>query len=178
MTGNRQSERSRQWIEEALFSLMEKKPFQEITVTDIAQKAGIARLTFYRNFETKENVLLRYFDGLFESFLSQLKKLAPCSLEKALVLCLDTWRIHGARSGLLLRDGLDTLLYRPFGRYLERALEYIDLPAELTVTQKRFVIGGMYFTMLDWLSDDCGRSSREVAEEIVEFIRLPGNDVG
>ncbi|MBQ9647621.1 MAG: TetR/AcrR family transcriptional regulator [Oscillospiraceae bacterium] len=172
MAGNKQSERSKKWIEDALLSLMEDRHFQAVSVKDIADKAGVSRLTFYRNFETKENVLLRYFDGLFYEYLATVRELAPCPLEKALVLCLDTWKKHKRESGLLLRDDLGALLHKPFDRYLNQALGYIELPHKLTETQKQFVIGGMYFTMLDWLADDRGRSSRQVAREIVDFVKL------
>lgn len=170
--GNRQSERSKKWMEEALFQLMREKRFQEITVTDITERAGISRLTFYRNFETKESVLYHYFGRLFEEYLTELKERAPCSLETALVLCFDKWRAHRPESDLLLRDDLGTILCKPFGDYLEQALRYITLPVKLSETQRRFVIGGMYFTMLDWLADDRGRSSRMVADEIIGFINL------
>ena len=159
-------------MEDALLSLMEERRFQEISVKDIADKAGVARLTFYRNFETKENVLLRYFDGLFDEYLAAVRELAPCPLEEALVLCFDTWRAHKRESGLMLRDDLGALLNKPFDSYLNQALEYIVLPKDLTETQKRFVIGGMYFTMLDWLAADRGRTSRQVAREIVGFVKL------
>ncbi len=49
----KQSERSKKWIEEALFVLLKQKPFSKITITDITKKAGVARLTFYRNFAKK-----------------------------------------------------------------------------------------------------------------------------
>lgn len=53
-------------IEEALFQLMEKKNFEEITVTDIAERAGVSRLSFYRNFQSKTEIITKYLD---ESFL-------------------------------------------------------------------------------------------------------------
>jgi hypothetical protein len=62
---NRQVKRTRSWIFEALMTLMDEKPYSEITVSDIVEKAGIARQTFYRSYDNKDDVILQFFDKLF-----------------------------------------------------------------------------------------------------------------
>ena len=42
------------FITESLLLLMNKKPFEEITVGEIVQKAGVNRSTYYRHFNRKE----------------------------------------------------------------------------------------------------------------------------
>lgn len=44
-------------IETALTLLIEQKPFSEITISELVKKAGVARSTFYRNYECKEDVI-------------------------------------------------------------------------------------------------------------------------
>lgn len=44
-------------IMKALMGLMAEKNYMEITVTDIVKKAGVARASFYRNFNTINDVL-------------------------------------------------------------------------------------------------------------------------
>ena len=41
----------------ALIALMKRKRFSEISVTDIVREAGIARQSYYRNFDCKEDVI-------------------------------------------------------------------------------------------------------------------------
>lgn len=41
----------------ALFLLMKKKPFSEITITELCKKANFSRKTFYDNFAKKEDLL-------------------------------------------------------------------------------------------------------------------------
>lgn len=57
-----------QSITDALFALMKEKPFSEIKVTELIQKAGIARSTYYRNFTSKEDIVKLYFQNIFQSF--------------------------------------------------------------------------------------------------------------
>ncbi len=46
-------------IYDALTLLMKEKEYKDITITDIAKKAGLARMTFYRNYPDKDTVLLK-----------------------------------------------------------------------------------------------------------------------
>jgi AcrR family transcriptional regulator len=49
----------RECITEALLRLMKKKPFTQITVSEITLLAGVARVSFYRNYESKEDILVQ-----------------------------------------------------------------------------------------------------------------------
>ena len=49
--------RSRTKIAEALLGLMEKYPYNEITVKQIILETDLVRKTFYRNFSSKDEVL-------------------------------------------------------------------------------------------------------------------------
>lgn len=44
-------------ITDALFRLMKSKPLQDISITELTRVAGVGRVSFYRNFETKIDVL-------------------------------------------------------------------------------------------------------------------------
>lgn len=50
--------RSQTEITEALLTLMRKYPYNEITVKQVILEAKLARKTFYRNFDSKDDVLL------------------------------------------------------------------------------------------------------------------------
>ncbi len=55
-------------ITQALIELMEHKPFEDITVTELVKKAGVGRVSFYRNFESKKGVLERHLHILLEEW--------------------------------------------------------------------------------------------------------------
>ena len=54
---SRQVLRTRSWIFEALILLLNEKPYGKISVSDITKKAGIARQTFYRNYNSKDDIV-------------------------------------------------------------------------------------------------------------------------
>ena len=44
-------------LTEALLQLMEKKPFSEISVSELCMKAGVGRMSFYRNYSSVRDIL-------------------------------------------------------------------------------------------------------------------------
>lgn len=78
---NKTAIRSQHMIADALFSLMKRKPFQQISVTEICEEAAIGRKTFYRNFELREDVIDFQLDLMCEDYK---KELIPLSLEQYL----------------------------------------------------------------------------------------------
>ena len=52
--------RSQKEITDVLFKLMQKYPYEEITVKQIILESKLARKTFYRNFESKNDVLISH----------------------------------------------------------------------------------------------------------------------
>ncbi len=57
----------------ALLQLMEHKPLAEITVAELCRRAGISRISFYRNFKSKEDILVLHLkactDEWWEAFI-------------------------------------------------------------------------------------------------------------
>lgn len=51
---NMKSVRTQQQIEQSLFSLLQKKPYAEISIAEITRKADVSRTSFYRNYENKD----------------------------------------------------------------------------------------------------------------------------
>ena len=64
----------RQRITDTLIELLKEKSIQEISVSDLTDRAGVGRVSFYRNYSDKEDVLrqesarlLQQWGILFES---------------------------------------------------------------------------------------------------------------
>ena len=58
---NEQSKKlTRESIVTALVLLFAEKPYDKITVTDIAKQAGVSRTAFYSNFENKDDVVKEF----------------------------------------------------------------------------------------------------------------------
>jgi len=60
--------RSQKEITETLIALMKEHPYREITVKQILAESKLARKTFYRNFESKDDVLNSLIKGTFRDY--------------------------------------------------------------------------------------------------------------
>ena len=63
---------SRRLAVEGMFQLMKEKRFDDISISEICDRGGISRQTFYRNFDTKEDVISYYVHHLVGRHLQQI----------------------------------------------------------------------------------------------------------
>ncbi|MBQ2786234.1 MAG: TetR/AcrR family transcriptional regulator [Oscillospiraceae bacterium] len=47
-------------LTQALLQLMEKKPLVQINVSELCSRAGVGRVSFYRNYDSMEEILVHY----------------------------------------------------------------------------------------------------------------------
>ena len=55
-------------ITDALLKLLREKPIEDISISELCELAGIGRASFYRNFNSKEDILRTYILGLFQEW--------------------------------------------------------------------------------------------------------------
>ncbi|GEM_PF-283947 len=67
--------RSKKGIHESVLKLMKQMDFHKISIKDIAEEAKIARLTFYRNYKSKEDVLMQKSYDIWQGLFAQLSLL-------------------------------------------------------------------------------------------------------
>lgn len=70
ITTDRRVYKSKQALKEAVLSLMKSTEFNNITITNIVQLAELNRGTFYKHYETKEEI----FDEIIEDVITDLKE--------------------------------------------------------------------------------------------------------
>ena len=75
--------RTREAMQLAFRELLREKSFQKISVTEISERAGFARHTFYNHYETKEDILNYLVDSMLDKFFSD----------------LDSWHFYSAKPG-------------------------------------------------------------------------------
>lgn len=63
---------TRNYIYEAYYSLLMKYPCDKINVSDICEKAGVSRMSFYRNFKSKEDLISKSIERIMKNLKSTL----------------------------------------------------------------------------------------------------------
>lgn len=105
-------------ITNALLSCMKKKSFSKIQIKELCQEAQVSRQTFYSLFDSKEQVIERYFDQIFSEFQTELRDREILSLS---IICSSAIRHFMDNSNfieLLVNNKLDYILNRKLEQYL------------------------------------------------------------
>ena len=93
-------------VVEGLWELLEDKSFEKISVSELVERASIDRVTFYRNFSNKEEVLKRSFNMELQAWLSErqidLSDWTDGQLLSALSQFFDFWYEQQDKSRLLI----------------------------------------------------------------------------
>lgn len=68
MSNEESNKLTRECLQTALIYLMNEKPFEKITITELVKRSGVSRTAFYRNYHSKEDILTEFC----ERFLKEL----------------------------------------------------------------------------------------------------------
>jgi len=147
----------------ALLDLMKEKDYNKITVTDITNRAGTGRVSFYRNFESKEDILRGHLKRITDDFIKRMnfdfRRDAHTFYITGLFYHLDSNR---ELLKLLDDNGLIYLVKEEFDRAFQRNVT--------NEKEKRiaYMASGAYFNLFYyWLKDGFKESPEELAE--IEF---------
>src|ERR1043166_1461864 len=72
--GDQRVRRTRDRLGDALVELLVQKPFDDITVQDVLDGAGVSRSTFYTHYRDKNDLFLSDVDEFFESMATALSR--------------------------------------------------------------------------------------------------------
>ncbi|MDR3598340.1 TetR/AcrR family transcriptional regulator [Clostridium sp.] len=173
---NRIAEQSKKWLIEALFDLMKEKPYNNITVTEIADKAQLARRTFYRNFKVKEDLLSEYASYLFEDYIKCIKENTILTFSTLLITYFEFWNNHIKELELLKQNNLFYLIIQEANLFipdLNRLIEAQWHNYENSIEERYiclFNVGGLWNVLSEWIEDKERRSPKEMAKIIQKAI--------
>lgn len=176
--------RTREKLKNALISLCEEKAFYDITILEICQRAGVYRSTFYRYYDTKDEVLREIEREYIEdtrSLTPTLWTLHPGATDedlaryrRELTADMEYHRAHRQLCRFLLSPAGDIFFYNQMlesiSAHVRRNYQHYGRaqgrnPAYLI----RFIAAGFISAVHEWLKkDDC--SPREIADTLLTMM--------
>lgn len=169
---------SKEWLRDALFMLMEKEQFKKITITEIADSAKLNRRTFYRNFKTKDAIIMYHLDYLNELYVESLKEVEELSMSNITRVFFEFWFKQITFLELLEKNDLlyfllDHLnkrlpyIYKLFKGHRKEYSNDDELQYALA-----YSVGGYWNTLKLWLKNGVNKTPQELAELIKKAIKL------
>lgn len=153
---------SKERLSGALLELLKTVPYEDITVQRISDYAGVSRMAFYRNFNSKDDVIRYYLEKqtdqfLRESHITEDAIFGPVYFRK-LIEHLSNTREAGQ---LLIDTGLFDLLRAEFDRiYTVRAKGHREM------LRSTFIAGGICNVYYYWLVNGCREAPAELVDEL------------
>lgn len=153
-------------ITEALIKLMEKKDFNNISICEITEKAGIGRVSFYRNFDSKEDVLKRYAETITNNFFNTTKlDIFNTNIENYLITLFHHLYNHKNFCDLLLKNNMLYIIQNEFKRKFSfkanNSEQYLYI---------YFLEGGIYNIYNYWITNGYKETPEEIAKLIKKHI--------
>lgn len=181
---DRRVQRTQQLLRGALFSLIQEKGFEALSVQDIIDRANVGRATFYAHFDNKEDLLVSGFDGLKASLKerqrgahSRVRNIDDrvLAFSHELFAHTDEHRnvfraMVGKRSGAAIQQLLHKMVV-DLVREDVKAMATSDraIPTEALV---QFIAGGLFGLLMCWL-DGKMRLSVEEVDALCRRLAIP-----
>lgn len=157
------NERTKRRIIRALVRLMNEKHFSDITVSDIVTRAGVARASYYRNFDSKEDIIASAGAIIIDDFRQKTIGEDRSVLEYDSILRMFRY-FRAYRSTLLTlhKAGFTALYMRMFGEFIEDAAG--DMPYDDILRYcLPFYSGAVFTVFVTWLEEGMKETPEEMA---------------
>lgn len=155
-------------IQRALANLLVIKKYNEITIKEIVSKAGVSRSAFYRNYQSKEEVLQSIIYDSFKELTSGIEHMNVGSqddwqkmMEKMVLKCADLYSImtSDAWQGSTMLQCMNYYFAQMY-----------PLKENGDKLYPRFVMGGVYNCIQYWLDSGMKETPAQISERIMNCI--------
>ena len=176
-------------MNDALLTILEKKPFEYITVSELCEMAEVNRSTFYLHYENTADLLAETTKRIIDGFLSYFpvdtaiiaKKFSDCDLDKLNYISaeylnpyLSYIREHKTIFSTALVHsntfGFENIFQRMFDNIFDPILERFHYPTGDRKYVMLFYLNGINAIVIQWLKDGCDKSNEDIYRIINECI--------
>ena len=176
-------------FDEALLTLLERKSFEYVTVSELCKEAGVNRSTFYLHYENTCDVLKeasRYVLARFASYFpehsgSGSSDLDSCRLQDLnfiteeyllpyLSFMKENHRVFQAVMSQPDTFRTDTIFKSLYDNIFDPILDRFDYPKPARKYTMLFYLNGITAIITEWLKDGCRESTEEISTVIRDCI--------
>lgn len=158
---------SRECIIDAFLMILSEKHLQDISVTEICKKAGVARITFYKYYKTINDVLKATVDYKFEQFKTELNKASRSSdFKHSLQIFVSLIQSLHKPLKSLAKANMSGILLQYFTEALLTLFPTVLATDEYSKAKYLFLSGGVFNILSEWNATGMKESSKQIADYI------------
>lgn len=172
-------------FDKALLSLLEKKPFEYITISEICEDAGVNRSTFYLHYENTADLLKEATTYVLDNFASYFSvdmesiasKYENCDLQELnfinekylhpyLSFIKENQRLFAAVLSQPTVFESKAIFQRLFDDVFNPILDRFHYPRDEQNYVMMFYLNGITAIITEWLKEDCVKSIEDISSII------------
>lgn len=153
-------------LTDALLMLLKDKPVNDISVSELCDIAGVGRASFYRNFESKEEIIRLHIDRLFFEWTGKYEQ----SDDKPLSLLIELIFAHFEGH----RDFYGLLNERKLIYLLKDAVIGICGPKQEQDKGEAYAKAFVAYSLYGWIEVWFQRGMKESSEEMEGLFKMQG----
>lgn len=160
-------------ITEALLELMQKKSFCDISITEIIQTAKVARVSFYRNYSSKEDVLTTLIEDVLEQFRDEVShESATYYTYQNVLKSFQYFKTYSRYVLDLYLFGYGSILLEKLNQSHE--IMAGTMPNHSIEKYKLYMyIGALYNTAVIWLNNGTKENTEDIAKMFCKTCGIP-----
>lgn len=162
----KQINESKQMILDGFMRLLEYKEYDKITVSQIAQEAGVTRMTLYRHFKEKEDIFFFTFEQNFEKLLRHIDNIETPSLQTLLEYRFKILKESEYTNILASQNKLDKLTQTLGVKYIHNFNSLI--PDFIEDYDRAFISGGIDAMTVLWIKNGMIESPEYMASKVLK----------
>ncbi|MCQ4085454.1 TetR/AcrR family transcriptional regulator [Saccharibacillus sp. JS10] len=154
-------------IAESLLQLMQKQTLDKITIVELTKRAGVSRMSFYRNFNSKEEVLVNYMEQIFQDFVNQIPDFNELKVFEDSKVFFSYLRHHHVLMRSLMKADLFSIFTNSFSHHFVKLfvdVYQLDRNEQYRSYELSYRIGGLANIILVWVKNDFQESDEQMAD--------------
>lgn len=160
---NESNKLAKECIVTALIELMKVRDFHDITITDLARKAGVSRMAYYRNYTSKEDILNKFVDDVGANIHDKLTEMgADVRVQDYYFALLEELSSYNDLAITAYEAGLGELILGQISKQMA-----LTFPAESHSVPEQYrhlyMAGAFYNVFIEWLKNGQRESCYEIA---------------
>lgn len=170
-TKNQANVLAKECIVEALIQLLDEKPLSAITISELTEKAGVSRMTYYRNYHSKEDIFETYLDdviGIYYEEVSSLMLQGNLYDMQNLTHCFQFLKEHRYFLDSLFKSGFGYLLLKTICKYVMKTWYRTGDDKEHFYKLQAFS-GSLYNMYLAWSVDGMKETPEKMAQILYDI---------
>lgn len=163
-------------ITKALFRIMQDKSLSEITITELIREADVARASFYRNYSSKEDVLLTLIRDVLEQFRHDMVE-GPYGIYtyENILLSFRYFERYKTYALDLYRSGFGVAILEEINHFHE-SVEGTMPSSSIEKYTLYMYTGALFNTAITWLREEKPASPQDIAacffKEVSKFLGI------